>query len=204
MRVGRLSRRGLGAASLVVSLACACGYHAVYGGDTERFRVVLVRSLVPDAIASDEVVSGVREALAREGALAAGEGYPRVEVEVLRADEASEGIAAPSAALGGSVSGTGAGSSGAQGPRARATEVGLVARACLVRTKGGTCERDTGDMRAMDLAASDLTAGAPDLAADAFHHRDVLRDVGKRLGARLADHILGNPAASDEAIGRER
>jgi hypothetical protein len=194
----------LRAAALAAALAWGCGYHAVYGGETERFRVVLVRSLIPDAIASDEVVSGVREALARDGALAGGEGYPRIEVEVLRADEGSEGIAAPSAALGGSVSGTGPGSSSAQGPRARGTEVGLVARACLVRANGGTCERDTGDMRAMDLAASDLTAGAPDVASDAFHHRDVLRGVGKRLGDRLARHILGDPTASDEAIGRER
>jgi hypothetical protein len=59
-------------------------------------------------------------------------------------------------------------------------------------------------MRAMDLAASDLTAGAPDVVSDAFHHRDVLRGVGKRLGDRLARHILGDPTASDEAIGRER
>ena len=65
-------------------LTAACGYHAVYSGEQEHLRVVLRRSLVPDAVASDEVVSGLRETLAREGALAAGEGYPRVEVEVLR------------------------------------------------------------------------------------------------------------------------
>jgi len=181
-------------------LAPACGYHPVYGGDSERFHVVLVRSLVPDAVASDEVVSGVREVLAREGALSAGDGYPRVEVEVLRADEGSEGIAAPSAALGGSASGT----AGAPGPRARATEVGLVGRACLVRRRGGECERDTGDVRAMDVGASDVAAGVPEVASDAFHHRDLLRDVGKRLGERLARHVLGQPMASDEGIGRER
>jgi hypothetical protein len=188
-------------AALSLTLA-ACGYHAVYGGDTERLHVVLVRSLVPDAIASDEVVSGVREELAREGALAAGEGYPRVEVEVLRADEASDGVAAASAALGGSASST-----SEPGPRARGTEVGLVARACLIRTHGGPCERDTGDVRALDLAASELVPGStglPSPRADAFHHRDVLRDVGKRLGERLAKHILGDPTATDEAIGRER
>jgi hypothetical protein len=161
---------------------------------------VLLRSLVPDAVATDEVLSGVREALAREGALAAGEGYPRVEVEVLRQDEASEGIAAPSAALGGSATSAG----GPSGPRARGTEVGLVARACLVRSKGGPCERDTGDVRAMDLAASDVTAGAPDVVSDAFHHRDAMRGVGKRLGERLALHILGEPTANDEAVGPER
>jgi hypothetical protein len=194
---------------LALALSClgaaaGCGYHAVYGGEAERLRVVLVRSLVPDAVACDEVVSGVREELAREGALAPGDGYPRVEVEVLRADEASEGVAAPSAALGGSASNPGANEVPMQaGPRARATEVGLVARACLVRARGGECERDTGDVRAMDLGASDVTAGVPDVVSDAFHHRDLARDVGKRLGERLARHILGEPTASDEAVGRD-
>jgi len=200
-----------------VVLTVGCGYHAVYGGQTERLRVVLLRSLVPDAVATDEVVSGVREALAREGALAAGEGYPRVEVEVLRADESSEGVAAASAALGGSqasnVTATANGVSSQTGPRARGTEVGLVARACLVRAEGGPCERDTGDVRAMDLAASDLTpltplaplgVAVPDVTADSFHHRDTMRAVGKRLGEHLAMHILGEPTANDEAIGRER
>jgi len=190
---------------VAAAFVAGCGYHAVYGEGGERFGVVLVRSLVPDAVATDEVVSGVREALAREGALGAGGGYPRVEVEVLRADEASVGIAAPSAALGGSVSGGGAGGATVrQGPRARGTEVGLVARACLVRRMGGACERDTGDVRALDLAASDVVAGVPSPVADAFHHRDVSREVGKRLGERLARHILGQPTASDESVGRER
>lgn len=189
-------------ALLGVVLLSACGYHAVYGGESERLSVVLKRSLVPDAVASDEVVSGVREALARDGALASGEGFPRIEVEVLRSDEASEGIAAPVAS--GTVGSPVARAAINAGPRARATEVGIVARACLVRTPGGPCERDTGDVRAMDLAASDLAGGSPAPLGDAFHHRDAMRDVGKRLGARLAAHVLGRPSASDEAIGRER
>jgi hypothetical protein len=185
---------------LAALLLSGCGYHAVYGGETERLHVVLKRSLVADAVATDEVVSGVREALAREGALAAGEAYPRIEIEVLRSDEASDGIAAPVPAS--STAPPGAPING--GPRARATEVGLVARACLIRAAAGPCERDTGDVRAMDLAGSDLSLGAPDVLSDAFHHRDALRDVGKRLGARLAGHILGRPTASDESVGRER
>ncbi len=56
----------------------------------------------------------------------------------------------------------------------------------------------------MDLAASDVVAGVPNVVSDSFHHRDVMRDVGKRLGERLARHILGEPMANDEAIGRER
>jgi hypothetical protein len=174
----------------------SCGYHAVYGGeDAGGLHVVLARSLVADAVASDEVVSAVREELAKEGALAAGEGYPRVEVEVLRADEASEGIAAPSAALG-------AGAGGA--PRARATEVGFVARAWVVRAANGERERDTGDVRAMDLVASEVTGGVANARADAFHHADALRAVARRVGQRLALRLLGNPTAGDEGVGRER
>jgi hypothetical protein len=177
-------------------LVSACGYHAVYGGpDLEKLHVVLVRSVVADASASAEVVSGVREALAKEGALAAGEGYPRIEVEVLRADEASEGIAAPSDA--------GAGSSVNLGPRARATQVGLVARAHLVRLEGGNEERDTGDMRSMGLVGSDVAFGTPDSRSDLFHHEDALRGLAHRLGERLAMRILGLPTVTDEGTGRE-
>jgi hypothetical protein len=181
---------------LMLLTSTGCGYHAVYGGEEPTgLHVVLARSLVADAIASDEVVSGLREELAREGALAAGAGYPRVEVEVLRADESSEGVAAPSAALGAGPNG---------GPRARATEVGFVARAWLVRAPNGDRERDTGDVRAMDLVASEIAAGVADPRADAFHHADALRAVARRVGQRLALRVLGHPTASDESIGRER
>src|SRR5260370_37782406 len=108
------------ALSVTLSLAfSACGYHAVYGGTPSRLHVVLVRTLVPDVVASDEVVAGLREELARAGALEPGEGFPRVEVEVLRADEASEGIVA-----------------GPSGPVSRATDVGLAARAWIVPAEG--------------------------------------------------------------------
>jgi hypothetical protein len=188
-----VSRRTLAGALLVLA---ACGYRPVYGsGGALHLHVVLSSSLVPDAIAAAEVVSGVRETLAKEGALAGGEGYPRIEVEVLRADEASEGMAAPNDA------GVGSGIGG--GPRARATEVGLVARAHLVRSPGGPQERDTGDMRAMDLVASAVTQGVADPRSDLLHHEDALRLVARRLGERLALFILGMPVPTDEGMGRE-
>ena len=169
-------------------LSFSCGYRAVYGnGEAERLHVTLSRSLLPYAVASDEVVSGAREELAREGALASGDGYPRIEIEVLRADESSEGIDA--------VSGQ---------PRARATEVGLVARAWLVRERDAPRERDTGDVRAMDLLGVDLRAGELDSRRDAFLHDAALRSLARRVGKRLAARILGNPVAVDEGIGRER
>jgi hypothetical protein len=197
---GRFSTSSWGelASLAVVGLSCllSCGYHSVYGGaDAERFHVVLLRSLVADAVASREVLSGLRETLAKEGALASGDGYPRVEVEILRSDETSEGISAPNDA--------GAGASANGGPRARGTLVGLVARAHVVRSSGGPEERDTGDMRAMDLVGSDVTLGAPDPRADFFHHEDALRAVAHRLGERLGLRVLGVPTVSDDGVGRE-
>jgi hypothetical protein len=177
------ARHGVVLAGLALVATVACGYRPVYGGEsTERLHVALVRSVVPDAVASDEVVSGLREQLAEEGALAAGEGFPRVEVEVLRMDEASQGIAA----VGGA-------------PVARGTDVGLVARAWLVRSAGAPRERDTGDMRAMMTIATD-----PEPRADLFHHEDAVRAAARRVGHKLGQHILGMPTASDEGPGRER
>src|SRR5215831_5383803 len=125
---------GLVGLALALGLVSACGYRSLYSGQGgAHLHVVLVRSAVVDAVAADEVVTGLREALARDGSLEPGDGYPRVEVEVLRADEASEGIAAPT---------------GAAAPAARGVEVGLVARAWIVAAAGAQAERDTGDVRA--------------------------------------------------------
>ena len=168
-----------------------CGYQPVHGGENataERLHVHLVNARVADAITSDEVASGARNTLAKEGALAPGAGYPRVEIEVLRADETSEGVIAVG---------------GARGvPRARASEIGIVARAWLVRTEGGVRERDTGDVRAFDLVATPARGDiGGDLAAESFRHDDALRAVARRVGQRLALRILGHPVAKDESAG---
>jgi len=159
----------------------ACGYRPVHGeGPLERFSVVLTASSIPDSVTSDEVVAGVRDELARSGALAAGDAYPRCEVEVLRADEASEGVSATRNRDQVLV------------PEARATSVGIVARAWISRSKEGPRERDTGDVRAMEF----VTAASN--ARDAtFLHADALRSAGRRVGRRIGVHILGLPSTSD-------
>jgi hypothetical protein len=164
----------------------ACGYRPLYGGgdSTARFHVALVRSVVADAIAGDEVLSGVRATLAREGALASGSGYPRVEVELLRADDRSEGVAAVGGATG--------------VPKARASEVGVIARAWLVRAEGGPREVDTGDVRAFNVVT---TGGSEQLGAEALRHDDALRAVARRVGERLGMRVLGHPIARDESMG---
>jgi hypothetical protein len=162
----------------------ACGYHAVYArSGPSKLHVVLVRTLVPDVVASDEVVAGLREELARAGTLEAGEGYPRVEVEVLRADESSEGIVAQSNA-----------------PVSRATDVGLAARAWIVRAAGAPPESDTGDMRAQETIAVDESAAGPDPRASSFHEADALRAAARRLGRMLAYKMAGQPGSSDDGI----
>ncbi|MBV9945884.1 MAG: hypothetical protein JOZ69_03450 [Myxococcales bacterium] len=169
-------------AALAVGPVLGCGYRPVYGGAEarERFHVRLVRTLVTDGLAGQELLAGLREGLAREGALAAGDGWPRAEVELLRADEASEGIR----------------NAGGR-PEARGTEVSVVARAWVARGPDEPPERDTGDVDDRDLIAVDrapLTAGgAPDPRSSAFHQADSLRAAARRLGRRLAEMLARSP-----------
>ena len=180
------------------ALACAaCGYHAVYGGEAgERVAVVLVRAAVADSIAAGEVASGAREELARDGSLAAGSGYPRVEIEVTRIDEASDAIGAAT------------GADGSRAPLARATEVGVVARAWIVRSAGGEHERDTGDVRALVAegvtTSSDATSSADSTAIDALRHDDAVRAAARMTGVRLARRILGRPAPEVDVLDDTR
>lgn len=153
-----------------------CGYSSVRRADAERLHVALRSSHVADAVATDSVLAGIRSALSEEGALAAGDGYPRVEVEVLRADETSDGIQK--------------GLSGA--PIARATEIALVGRACVVQKSGAECLRDTGDVRVADTLS---TPASSELAM--VTHGDTLRAAGTKLGRALGRRILGNPQVSE-------
>jgi hypothetical protein len=170
-------------ASLAVFGLVACGYQPVHGGqaEAERFAVVLASTNVADAVVTDEVLAGVRDELARRGALAAGASYPRCEVEVLRADETSEGVDAV------------ANPDGRLLPEGRATRTGVVARAWLARARGAPPERDTGDVR-----VGETVAVAPHAKAATFRHTDALRAAGRRVGRRLGARILGLPAASEE------
>jgi hypothetical protein len=163
-------------------LVASCGYRPIYGGGgLEPLHVTIVRAIVPDATAVDEVASGLRDELARAGALAPGDGYPRAEVEVLRSDETSEGVAA-----------------GSNGPVARAVEVGLVARAWIVRAADGLHQSDTGDLRSDQVIVVDESGGLLDPRAAVFHTADARRSAARRLGRKLAAKLLGYGAATEE------
>lgn len=169
-----------GALALLFSLS-SCGYApAVEAPAAARLHVVLASSNVPDAAASDEVLVGVREELARYGALADGDGFPRCEVEVLRADESSEGIAATPNKDGKLV------------PTSRATRVGVLARAWVVDGHAAPRHGDTGDVR-----ATETVSVSNDARAATYAYGDALRAAGRRVGHRLGSRVLGLPAAGD-------
>lgn len=181
----------------MVLLSC-CGYQPIYSaGRTERCVVVGSAAQVVDVALLGEVESGLRTGLARAGALRPGtEGYPRVVVEVLRMDAASEGIAAlPGGRRETVVGGLPLSSAEARAPLARGTRVGVVARAWLEPRPGADRERDTGDVRASDTMAAEQLA-----ALEALRYDDALRASARRLGERLARMVLGLPEASDDGI----
>ena len=176
----------------------ACGYRPLYGGaqGDERFAVAGISPLVADASVVAEVEAGVRAGLARAALLRAGGGYPRVVVEVLRIDTQSEGIAAvPGGVRPPEVGGVIVSGVGPLGPLARATRVGVVARAWLERAEGGPKERQTGDLRTVDVIQVESDARLEALRLD-----DASRAAARRLGERLARRVLGEPEAPDDGM----
>jgi hypothetical protein len=157
-----------------------CGYQPLYATPAgEAFHVHLVKSQVSSVLVAEEVVRGARDTLAEEGALAPGDGYPELDIEVLRADESSEGIVQQQTPQGGI-------------PKARATDLAVVARAWVVRREGAPVELDTGDLRAGGLMGSPLgNAGA-----EVWQREDSLRAIARRLGGRIAMRILGHPTVT--------
>lgn len=165
----------------VLLFVLGCGYHAVYAdGAEEKLHVKLSRAPIADAVAADEVLSGAREQLAREGALASGDGFPRLEIEVVRIDETAAGVLSDGTL-----------------PHASGTWRAVVARAWIVDREGAERTRDTGDMQTEDLASVQATAPADQLAAN-----DGARALAHRLGRRIALRVLGHPASSD-GLGRQ-
>jgi hypothetical protein len=178
----------------------SCGYRPLYGtteaGDAIRLGVIGVSPLVADAAVVAEIEAGVRQALARAGALRSGKGYPRVVVEVVRMDETSEGVAAvPGGTVPSQMGGLPLSVGGPSAPLARGTRLGVLARAWVERSPEGPRERETGDMRATDVRGAE-----PDARLEALRQDDAARAAARRLGERLARRILGEPETSDEGM----
>jgi hypothetical protein len=111
-------------------------------------------------------------------------------------DEMSEGIAAvPGAARGTEIAGTPVRPPLPLAPLARGTRVGVLARAWVEPSAGAARERETGDMRTTDVRRAES-----DPRLEALHQDDAARAAARRLGARLARRILGEPETSDEGM----
>jgi hypothetical protein len=190
--------RAFSVAAIAVTVATACGYRPLYAGEQgeERFAVTGITPLAADASVVAEVEAGVRAGLARAALLRGGGGYPRVVVEVLRIDTQSEGIAAvPGGVRPPEVGGVPIEGAGPLRPLARGTRVGVVARAWLERTEGGPKERQTGDLRTVDVIQVEA-----DARLEALRFDDASRAAARRLGERLARRVLGEPEAPDDGM----
>lgn len=203
--------RGTRSSARVASIACAylvstaaCGYRPLYSGTAdpsgaqgeERFAVKGMAPMVADASVVAEVEAGLRTGLARAALLRGGGGYPRIVVEVLRIDAQSEGVAAfPNGVRPAEIGGVPVGGAGPLRPLARGTRVGVVARAWLERAEGAPKERETGDLRAVDVMQVESDARLEALRLD-----DASRAAARRLGERLARRVLGEPEAPDDGM----
>jgi hypothetical protein len=193
----RLALAQLFSLAVAGALLAACGYRPLYAGaqGEERLAVTGVTPLVADASVVAEVEAGVRAGLARAALLRGGGGYPRVVVEVLRIDTQSEGIAAVPGGVRPEVGGASVDAAGPLRPLARGTRVGVLARAWLERSQGGPKERQTGDLRAVDVMQVEADARVEALRLD-----DTSRAAARRLGERLARRVLGEPDAPDDGM----
>ena len=162
---------------LKISVLVGCGYEPAYGGadEAERLRVAAAQPKVARMDAVQAALDGARAELGRSGALAAGSGYPRMVVEVLRVDEKSGGIAATEPAGGGPLM-----------PLARGSSVGVLGRAWVEEVRDGPPLRDTGDMRRVEHYASEQE---PRL--EVVRHDEAVRSAARQLGRALARRVLG-------------
>lgn len=161
-------------------LACSCGYRSVYAEASGKMSVRPVVSSVADVATALEVEHGVREALAREGALSAGAECPCVVVEVTRIDHAAGAIVAR-----------------ADQPVAASQITAVVARATVDDGHAHTLF-DTGDVRA---EAHYVIAGRAPQISEALRGQDASRSTGRRLGRMLGARLLGHASASEETEG---
>lgn len=168
----------LALASGVTSSVLGCGYHSLKNNAPgERVGVVLTKNFTSSTRVGTEVVRGTMSALAKEGLLREGRGYPRIEVEVLRIDEAPTGIE---------------GLAGA--PSARGHEIAVIVRGVLRTEEGGPAYRDTGDIRAQAFVAREQTVSVAEATIDAS-----TLAAARRAGRLLGESVVGHPIASEES-----
>jgi hypothetical protein len=162
-------------AILLAAVLTACGYRAAYGGGGPRFRLSVAGTALatPHPEAVQAALSGARAELARSGALSAGNGYPKLFVEVVRVDEVATGIAATSSARG-------------VVPLGRASAIGVSGHAWIVEREGAEPSSDTGDVRRVETVAQGDSPIGGDAAVD-----QAATSAARALGEALARRALG-------------
>jgi hypothetical protein len=167
------------AAVVVGALALAgCGYHLVHAGGDARggpFAVTTGPLRSPDAALAAAAEEGARAELSRTGSLARGSAPAAIEVELIRVDETSEGIA-----LGGGV------------PLARAVRVTAVGRARVRRPGGAPAEHETGEVAVSETAARAGSVGGAVVTRD-----EAGRAAARRLGEALVRRVLELPEPAE-------
>lgn len=152
-----------------------CGYHFAHApvDPLGPFAIGSAAIRVPDAALAAAAEEGARAELSRAGQLApSARGAPaEIEIEVLRVDEIAEGIAAGTQ----------------EGPLARGVRVTATGRA-RIRKAGAGVVRDTGDVRASDVAGTAAALGPAAVARD-----EAGRAAARRLGEILVRRLLGFP-----------
>ena len=161
---------------LAIALAAACGYRAANDAadaPAGGYSLAAAPSRAPQLDVLAAVVAGARVELSREGALRGGSTYPRVVVELVRVDEVAAGIAATDV-------------DGVALPLARASSVGVTARAWVEERAGGVPSRDSGDVRRVETVAQ-----SGEVLASQTAQEDAARAAARRAGAAVARRVLG-------------
>jgi len=183
MRAGAFHRVGLVLALAAFASGCGYGTLASHGASAggPRLFVAHGEATTPSARTADALVAAVSGRLAEASELRGGEGFPRVEVDLVRVDETVEALAA-------------AGNT----PLSRGLRITVVGRARVLRAPGEPPALDTGDMSAH------VTVTAGGTSASALVLRDeASAGAARLLGRRLAERVLGLPSPSDEGRGSD-
>lgn len=161
----------MGLARVLCLALLGCGYTPVHSTapSAPRLGVVLTDVHTGDAVMLEALRFGASQALAARGMLRSDTAYPRLELEMLRLDRISEGVAER-----GGV------------PLARAFRIVVTGRARVAVGVNQYAE-DTGDVSVAEVRAASV--GAQELMLDA----DGNRAVAQKLGRTLTQKILGEP-----------
>ncbi len=183
--------------SALGALSCGCGYRPLRSGlaGTPRIRVEGATAHVPGGETTsltDEAVRGARGELARWGALADSPRSPgsarevdRLRIEIVRLDEASEGVAAIDAEGGAAID-----AEGVALPRARGVRIRITARGTIAGPGG---RYETRDVEASEIVAAPAFVSAGDALAWDAVRAGAVRAAARTVGALVAREVLGIP-----------